>query len=148
MASVSLRIRDFSDEYSTVSFPVTDIAAGGTIADANTLVDNIAAAVDPLVLGTIVGGSLSQEFFPGSDTRPASGEAQREKGLRIYWTNGAGRYGSVTLPTADFGTLAQPGTDLVDLADLAALVSLIEANITLDGVGVTVERAVLVGRSS
>lgn len=148
MASVSVRIRDFSDEYSTVSFPVDDIAAAGSISDANTLVDNFVAAIDPLVLGTVVVGSLSQAFFEGADARPASGEAQREKGLRIYWTNGAGRYGSVTLPTADFGTLAQPGTDLIDLADIASLVTLIEANITLEGLPVTVERAILVGRAS
>jgi hypothetical protein len=151
MASYTVRVRDYSDEYTSLSLNVGDLASLDTISVAEGHAGDLATALDALMLGTIVGIGFNQTADEGADTRPASGEAQREKGMRFFFheeTNN--RKGSFTVPTADFGTYAQPGTDLVDLDDvaIAALVTWVEANVEIDGIAVVVDRAVLVGRNS
>jgi len=144
-------IRDYSDEYSRFSVEMPDLGTSDLIDLVLTDGSNLATALSGAILGTIVNINWDQVADAGTDTRPASGEAQREKKLRLSWREDVNnRHGAVEIPTADFGVLAQPGTDLVPLdhAEVAPIVSWIEGNMEVGGQSVTVERAELVGRAS
>lgn len=152
MAIASFTIRDVSDEYSTVSFQYADMTALSTFGDMDTAMSALSSAVDALSLGTIVRAAWRQEYDGGySDTRPASPYAHREVGLRFFYHDGLGNKGNLTIPAPDLANITvTPGTDLADLTDteVAALVTLIEANVEIAaGEAVTVDRAVVVGRS-
>ena len=152
MPRVTARIRDFSDEYTTLSFEVDDLETGSGWALVETMNDALEAALAGAILGTLVSVTFSQATVENADARPVSGEAQREKGLRLFFIDDTnGDRGNVTVGTADFGALAQPGTDLVPLdhAEVAPIVTWIEQYVQINlGNTVTVERAVLVGRNS
>lgn len=151
-AIFTARIRDFSDEYTTLSVPVDDLETASAWSVVEAMGADLEAALAGAILGTLVEISFRQAAIDNADDRPASGEAQREKGLRLFYHDDVdGRKGNVTIGTADFGALAQPGTDLVPLdhAEVAPIVTWVEqyVNIVPDQT-VTVDRAVLVGRNS
>jgi hypothetical protein len=104
------------------------------------------------ILGTLLSVTFTQEPVANADERPTSGEAQREKGLRLVYVDDVnGDRGGITIGTADFGALAQPATDLVPLthAEVSPIVSWMETNMkSKAGNAITVESAKLVGRSS
>lgn len=152
MDQIGFTIRDVSDEYSTVTFQYDPFTGLETITDVENAVEALAIAVGALTLGTIVRAWYRHEVGAFSDERPASPYAHREVGLRFFYHDGLGNKGNLTIPAPDLANIAvTPGTDLADLTDseVAALVALIEANVEMvDGEGVTVDRAVVVGRNS
>lgn len=152
MPRVTARIRDFSDEYTTLSVEVDDLESASVWSVVETMNSELETALGGAILGTLVSVTFSQPTIENADARPASGEAQREKGLRLFFIDDVnGDRGNVTIGTADFGALAQPGTDLVPLthAEVAPIVAWLEQYVQINlGNTVTVERAVLVGRNS
>jgi len=152
MDQIGFTIRDVSDEYSTVTFNYDPFGSLETIGDVEAAMGALSSAVDALTLGTIVRSWYRHESGSYTDERPTSPYAHREVGLRFFYHDALGNKGNLTVPAPDLANIAvTPGTDLADLTDseVAALVTLIEANVELvDGEAVTVDRAVVVGRSS
>lgn len=148
----TVKIRDFSDEITTFRMRFPDLTGLNVFSLALDEANDLEAALAGAILGTVVSITYSQEAVTNPDVRPVSGEAQREKGLRlVYVDDVTGDRGGVTLGTADFGTLAQPGTDLIPLdhAEVAPIVAWMEANSeSKAGNPITVESAKLVGRSN
>lgn len=153
MAKISLRLRDYSDEYTSVGVNIADLADIGTWDAQNAKADAFQGHVEAHALGTVVVHSVSQETMDKNDARPASAIAQRESGFRFYVRDSVNdKLGYFTVGTADL-TIAsvQAGTDLLDLTaePTASFVTWLEANvISEDGNAVTVERAKIVGRNS
>jgi len=153
MDQIGFTIRDVSDEYSTVTFNYDSFGSLETIGDITSAVSALSTAVEAITLGTVTKAwfrlSLTSAYV---DERPASPYAHREVGLRFFFHDALGNKGNLTIPAPDLANIdVTPGTDLADLTDteVAALVTLIEANVELvDGEAVTVDRAVVVGRSS
>lgn len=150
-ADLAVRIRDFSDEYTTVIFRVADLGGSDVWTVATGLASGIESALAGAILGTLVSVDFSQYAVSNADEAPASGEAQREKRLRLAFQDDVtgDRYG-ITIGTADWGALAQPGTDLVPLdhAEVAPIVTWMEANaLSKAGNAITVTSAELVGRN-
>jgi len=154
MAKVTLKIRDYSDEYSFMGVRVPDITNAANqwqlVQDA---VASLEAVLAPMIMGTIVSWSFSQEGEDiDGDVRPASPEAQREKAIRMtYVDTVTNKRSSIIIPTANWSLSRQPGTDLVDLtwSLFAAWVVFFEGNVLSEaGNPVNVDRAVNVGRSN
>jgi hypothetical protein len=134
---MTVRVADI--EGTDVWTVVTGLAAG------------LESALETLSLGTLVSIVFSQHGITEDDTRPASGFAQREQGIRFFYEDTEGNKGNVTLPAADLGTYAVAGQDRVDLSDtdIAAMVTWLEANaLSNHGNAITVNYGVIVGRSS
>jgi hypothetical protein len=152
LASLTAKIKDYSGEYTTTTFYVDGLDAIDTFDGANIIMQNLETALGGLILGTLVDVAWRQKGVDNVDALPASGEAQREKGLRFFFHDDVtGEKGNITIGTVDYGAIAQPETDLVDLAnaEVAPVVTWVEANVQLnEGNSVTVDRAVLVGRNS
>ena len=162
-AFISVRVRDYSDEYSTLKVPIAEALITDTWQDIQTKGANLVDALEDLILGTIVSWTFTQNGAEYGDERPSSPFAQREVGLRVFVTGEhSGRKSNFTIPTPDLAAIPLvPGTDLVDLADtdMAALVTWIEANVEIPipnlpplpgywNDDVTIDRMVVVGRSS
>lgn len=153
MDQIGFSVRDVSDEYGTVTFSYDPFGALETVGDIESAIAALLAAVETLTLGTVVRGWYRKEYTTGlTDERPASPYAHREIGLRFFFHDALGSKGNLTIPAPDLANIAVlEGTDLADLTDteVAALVTIIEANVEInDGEAVTVDRAVVVGRSS
>lgn len=152
MGLLTARFRDRSDEYSSFSVNVSELA--GT--DVWTVITGIGAsletALEALSLATLVSLHYRQGAIAEDDSRPVSPYAQRERGLRFFYSDDVtGDKYNVTLPAQDATIVDNPGSDDVDLAitEVAALVSWLEANIeTPGGNSITVDSAVQVGRNS
>ena len=151
MALASFTLRDRSDEYSTVQFPVAEPTAGtfdAWLADMGA----IETAIGALTLCTIARESEQINYNSPDDTRPSSPYAQREVGLRLFWqeTGGNFRKGHLTIAGPDLALIETPGSDLVDLAGVTAvnaLVTLLEANmLSPNGENITFYKGVIVGR--
>lgn len=153
MTAVSFSVRDWSDEYGRVEFPIADQAGTQTVADIDTtILANLRTAVDGVTLGNIARESV-RLLEGGNDARPASALAQREFGLRVFYhLNTSGEKRNLTIPAVDIAALTiAGGGDIVELADggpMAALVTEIESLVVVGGEAVTVDRAVIVGRNS
>lgn len=152
MASLTVTFKDHSGELTRARFPIPDTPGTDLFQTALDEISGLESALAGIYLGTLVSISYSESPVENPDDFPASGEAQREKGLRLFYRDDVnGKKYNVTIGTADFGTLAQQGTDLVPLdhAEVAPLVTWMETEmLSVDGNSITVDRAVLVGRSS
>lgn len=152
-SAISFSIRDWSDEYGRVQFPMADQAGTETVANLDTnQLATFRSAVQGVSLGTVARESV-RILEGGNDTRPASALAQREFGLRVFFElNTSGEKRNLTIPAIDIASLTvDGGSDLVELADagpMAALVSAIETYVSINGESVTVTRALVVGRNS
>jgi hypothetical protein len=153
MAKIAFTIRDYSDELSNSFVRVGDLATLDTWSNANTLGDDLATHIEAHTIGTLKSVTYGQETQALDDTRPASAFAQREMGFRVFLTDDVNFQKSYfTIPCADLaiGSVVA-GQDELDLtaAPTAALVTWVEANVlSADGNAVTVDRIVIVGRSS
>lgn len=152
MSYLVAKIRDFSDEYTTFRLKTPDLITGSVWDTPEGWAESLEAALGGAILGTLVSVTFSQDGVINEDTRPASGEAQREKGLRLVYVDNitSKRYG-FTIGTADFDALAQPGTDIVPLAhaEVAPIVTFVEATVLSPaGNAITVESAKIVGRGT
>lgn len=153
MASITFSVRDWSDEYGRVEFPLADQGGTETIADIDTnLLSEFRTAVEGVSLGQIAREAV-RILEGGDDSRPTSSLAQREFGLRVFYeTNVSGEKRNLTVPCVDIAALdVAGGSDLVNLEDagpMAALVTAIEDHLEVAGESVTVTRAQIVGRNS
>lgn len=152
MSFLTAKIRDYSDEYTTFRVALDDLVTGSVWDTPEGWAEGLETALGGAIMGTLVSVTFTQAGVDNPDVRPASGEAQREKGLRLSYIDDvdSARY-SITIGTADFGNLAQPGTDIVPLdhAEVSPIVSWMETNIkSKNGNDITVESATLVGRNS
>lgn len=152
MGTLTAKIRDYSDEITTFRVYFDDLTSGSVWSTPEGWGDALEAALGGAILGTLLSITFSQEVNTNPNDRPASGEAQREKGLRlVYVDDVTGDRGGITIGTADFGVLAQPATDLVPLthAEVAPIVAFLEDAVkSKAGNDITVESAKLVGRAT
>lgn len=155
MADAIWTLRDRSDEYSAVSFPVAEPAGDGS--DMAAWLADMAAietAIGALTLCTIAREAQRINQNSPDDTRPASAYAQREIGLRLFWqeTGGNFRKGHLTIAGPDLALIETPGSDLVDLTGVTVvntLVGLLEANmLSPNGQNVEFYKGVIVGRKN
>lgn len=151
MALLTATIRDNSNELSRMTVRVDDLI--GT--DVWTVVTGLASALETILetlsIGVLASIVFSQDGIAQDASTPASGFAQREQGIRFFFTDTEGNKGNVTVPAADLGTYAVEGQDRVDLADtdIAALVTWLESNaLSNHGNAITVNYGVIVGRAS
>lgn len=151
MSLATILYLDYSGERSSVSFNVGSPSGAaydwaGLAAD----VDAVGDAIDAICLCTRVKDTLNVEIQDGSVAYPASADAQREAGLRIFYhdTVNNKKY-HVTIPGPDKSLMAVQATDKVDWAgaEMAALETAFEANVlSPEGNAVQIDKGVLVGR--
>lgn len=151
-SAVAFSIRDWSDEYSSVVFPMATQAGVETVANLDTnQLDTIRSAVQGVSLGTVAREKVII-LQGGNDARPGSALAQREHALRVFMETPSGEKRNLTIAAVDIASLTvDGGSDLVELADagaMAALVSAIETYVEYGGESVTVTKAQIVGRNS
>lgn len=150
MSEIIFKVRDYSDERSTVKFNITDVDETSWVAT-DTAIATLRAAMEALTIGTVESRTLIAYRENLNSDRPTDPNAQVESGLRLHYVDDDnGKKYFLTIPCPDKTILAQPGTDLIDLTGTlaAALVAAIEAvAVSPDGNSITVERGVLVGRN-
>lgn len=151
--SLSLTMRDFSDEYSVVTIPIASPDPLGTDYVAWS---GIAATLFPLInaisLCNIARFRLTAIAGDDNNTRPSNGFAQRELALRLFFTDNVnGKRSYLSIPGFDVGTFGNPGSDQVDLtlSAIAPLVAYLESVMqSVDGNPVTIDKGLVVGRAS
>jgi hypothetical protein len=148
-AHIRFTIRDHSDEYSTVSFPI------GTVSEINWIAIETAADLLQTALAAATTGKIAKRSMLAysrhiDDTRPVNPYAQREIGLRLFYLDTVnGKKYHLTIPAPDLVVMGQGGTDEIDLtgslADpiVAAMQGLMQS---VDGNPVQVYRGLIVGR--
>ena len=150
MASkVSFTIRDHSDELSSVAFPIAAVDETTWVLT-NTRIAALQAAVAAATTGNIAFRTLTAFREVVDDNRPLNPYAQREIGLRLFYSDDVtGKKYHLTIPAPDLIVMSQGGTDLIDLtgslADpiVAAMQTLM---VSEDGNTVTVYKGLIVGR--
>ncbi len=149
MSSVSFTIRDRSDEYSAVKFPIPPVDETNWVAT-HARIATLQAALLAATTGNLATRSLQAYREHVDDTNPANPYAQRELGLRLYYLDTVnGKKYHLTIPSPDLLLMGQGGTDLIDLtgsvADpiIAAMEDMMESP---DGNPVQVYRGRIVGR--
>lgn len=151
MAYLTFSVRDFSDEYGRVQFPITDAAPADTGAEIAGWVTDMAAAIAGVSLGNVARQSVVL-YEGGTDERPASALAQREFGLRVFYqTDTSFEKRNLTIPAVDIAALTiAGGSDLADITAgaLATLVAEMESQMEVGGETITVTHAQIVGRNS
>lgn len=151
MAYVTVSVLDYSNEVGTINVPTAGMIPAELWSSRQSEIADLETAIGGLTLGTDFRYAFRQNEVDDAKILPASPLAQREMGLRVFFhqTNGTPT-GYITIPAVDVANLAQPNTDIVPLDDplLAPLVTWLETNGELQGQGITVDRAVLVGRNS
>ena len=150
MASkVSFTIRDHSDELSSVAFPIAAVDETTWVLT-NTRIAALQAAVAAATTGNIAFRTLTAFREAVDDNRPANPYAQREIGLRLYYSDDVtGKKYHLTIPAPDLIVMSQGGTDLIDLTGSLAdpIVAAMQAlMVSEDGNPVTVYKGLIVGR--
>lgn len=151
MSLATIQYLDFSGEKSSVAFNVATPSGATFDWDAlAAVVDTVGDAIDAVCLCTRGPDSIRVQIADGSVSYPASEDAQREAGLRIFYhdTTNNKKY-HLTIPGPDKSKMAVAGTDRVDWADtdMAALETAFEANVlSPDGNAVQIDNGFLVGR--
>lgn len=149
MSEVIFTIRDRSDEYSSVTVPLTDITAAN-FADVMAEISNLQTAILGMTTGTLAQRRVVLSTEKINDTRPSNPYAQRELGLRLFYQDTVNfRKYHLTVPCPDLLLVGQAGSDEIDLtlSVVAVLVNWLESNMTSpDGNSVDVYRGVIVGR--
>ena len=134
-AYISVTVRDYSRELSTVRFPVAEMLAAGTWADMAVRGAALAAQVAAMSMGEIVNWSFSQDGGQPNQAVPADDAAQRETAVRVFYHGDtSGKKATLTIPAADLGAIElQPNSDLVDLTTepTVSFVTAFEANVAL-----------------
>lgn len=152
VAKVTFSLRDYSDEPTKVQFNMP--VPSGVAFDWTAYLASIAAVTDEILdLTDCVtdGESVSIEIIPPVGNPASVATAQREIALRFFFTDTAGNKGFLTVPGPEITSYPPQGTDNADMADpdIAALITALEANaLSGQGLAITVNRVVLVGRRS
>ncbi len=150
MASkVSFTIRDHSDELSSVAFPIAAVDETTWVLT-NTRIAALQAAVAAATTGNIAFRTLTAFREVVDDNRPLNPYAQREIGLRLFYSDDVtGKKYHLTIPAPDLIVMSQGGTDLIDLTGSLAdpIVAAMQAlMVSEDGNPVTVYKGLIVGR--
>lgn len=149
---LTARFRDYSDEYSSVSVLVDDLIGTDVWTVVTGLAAGLESALEGISLATLVSIHFRQIANSLDDTQPASPYAEREAGLRFFYSDDVtGKKFNLTVPGPDYATIDVPGSDEIPLTqtEVAALITWMEANIVSDaGNSITVDRVVKVGRNS
>lgn len=144
MAKINFSIRDYSMEMSTFGVFTADLLDAAALQ----------TAVDGVTAGVIATRTDISEVVAVSGAAPVSPYAQRELGLRVYYSdNVTARNGSFTIaaPDLDALTLTGDGVLLTDgvAAPMEILVTWLNANArSSDGNAITVNAARVVGRNT
>ena len=150
-SSVVFTVRDHSDENSTVSFPIGIIDESNWVA-VDAKIATLQAAVRAATTGNVSFRTLVAYRKIVDDNRPANPYAQREIGLRLFYSDNVnGRKYSLTIPAPDLVVMSQGGTDQIDLTGSLAdpLVAAMEAVMqSPDNNPVTIYKGIIVGRRS
>lgn len=154
-SKVNFAILDNSGETSSVGFYLPDLTPANYAATVDDslggVVGDIRLAMTPLILGNHLRRTVTAAVFNDGGTLPTSGFAQRELKARFSYRDTVnGELGSFEIPTADLDVLAQQGTDVIDLEELAvaAFVLVVEAScVSRDGNAIEIVSAQIVGRS-
>jgi len=113
---------------------------------------DLRAAISAITLCNLTGVSVMAVDYPETDVNPASVWAQRELGLRVFYTDTVnGKKYHITIPGPDLVKLAELGTDNVDPqdADWLAFVAAFELHArSPDGNAVEITAGRIVGRPS
>lgn len=148
-SSVSLTIRDHSDELSTVTFPIGAVDETNWVLN-NTKIAALEAAVTAATTGNVAFRTLTAYRTVVDDNRPLNPYAQREIGLRLFYSdNVTGKKFHLTIPAPDLIVMSQGGTDLIDLTGSLAdpIVAAMQAlMVSADGNPVTIYKGLIVGR--
>ena len=141
MTTFSTRVRDFSDEYSSINIPVEDAITGP---EATALRGAITGVVRGSILRTDV--VRTELIDAGADVRPASSDAHREDKLVVQYTylsNGVSKKGRYSLPAFDRALLSG-GSEVLSPAspEYVALKAAFDASVLSPvGTAITVESA-------
>lgn len=148
-SSVSFTVRDHSDELSTVTFPIGAVDETSWVAT-DALIATLQAAVAAATTGNIAFRTLTAYRQVIDDNRPLNPYAQREIGLRLFYSDDVtGKKYHLTIPAPDLIVMSQGGTDLIDLTGSLAdpIVAAMQAlMVSPDGNSVTVYKGLIVGR--
>jgi hypothetical protein len=152
MAKLTVRLRDYGDEYSSVTARVGDQSGADTWTDLAAVAASFLAAVGGVTLLNPLTTSFFQYTDENADVKASDPYAQRELGLRFFFHDTtAFEKGYLTVPGPDLANIdLESDGDTADLTDseVAAMVTWIEANVLIQGNAVTVDRAVVVGRAN
>lgn len=150
---VTVRFRDAGQEYSTMRIPVEAAVGATTWTELLSYLTTAETVLGNVSIGNIISIGYSQEGVSNADAPASNPFAQRELGLRVFIVDDVtGDKSYMTVPCPDLANIAlETDGDHADLTDteVAALVTWIEANVQInDGNAVSVDRAIVVGRSS
>lgn len=150
---LTLTFRDFSDERSSVAIPIASPDPLGTdYAVWSGIASTLIPLMEAISLCNVARLQLVAIAGDHNDTRPTNGFAQRELGLRLFFTDQVnGKKSYITIPGFDVGTFGNPGSDQIDLSlsAIAPLVSYLESVMqSVDGNPVVIDRGLVVGRAS
>lgn len=154
MGIASWTYRDKSRENSSIQLPVPDVSAGGADFDAvMASVAAVGAAIATMTQCVQARENYFQEVDAVDPAIPTEDDAQREFGLRVFYTDDVnGKQFHFTIPGPDWAQVdTVAGTDLADLSagGLPALITAVDGNVISPyGNAVTLRRAVVVGRRS
>ena len=154
MTSFVYTFIDYSGEKSTLTIPVTQITNDGLnyVAIAVTEFAAVKVLVDALSIGIIQNGRVVARQENYSSAIPSDEYAQREIGLRFYYTTDGPlqKRGNFTIPAGNLGLALTNQSDEVDLTgtEVAALVSWLESFMEVVGEQVTITRGRAVGRNN
>ena len=151
MSVITFNIRDHSDEYSGVGINIPDVDEVSWVAT-NTAIGVIQAAILGLTTGNLASRTLQAYKQTVDDTRPANPYAQRELGLRLFYSDDVtGKKYHITVPCPDLTIVGVGGSDEIDmtLSAAQALITALEAlMVSPEGNGVDIYRGVIVGRKN
>lgn len=151
---VVFSIRDFSDEYSSVAFRITDILPDGSnYAALRTEVVALHAALEAVSNGNVAKQTIIAEDDLLNDTRPISPYAQRElKWLVQYQDTVSMKKYTFTIPCALLTLMSDGGDDYADIVGITAwatLVTWLENWMqSPEGNAISVNRVSVVGRNT
>jgi hypothetical protein len=153
MAQMHVTYTDYSNEQSNIKLPFGQVTAGGAEWDGIIAgMSAVRSAIDAITLCDESKAAFYEVQAEGLDI-PTNPEAQREKGLRVFYVDDSNnRKFNFTIPGPDLSALELvQGTDIVPLTGtlMAALVTQLESElVSPDGNTITVYKATVVGRRS
>lgn len=152
-AYITMLIRDYGKEKSTLTIPIEVQAGATTVTEIQSFATSLEAAINPLSLGKIVKVTFSQDLSQYTDEPATDPAARRELAARFFVQDTINfKKGHVSVACPDLANLdvdADGDTLVLTDAEAAAVVSWLETNMQLtDGNAVQVDRAVIVGRNN
>lgn len=150
MPYYKMQSRDKSGEPTSFKVNLPDVTPANFDAVVGSDLTTFIGLVEDLSLSEWKDVDLISEEYLETATLPTDPYAQREvKGKFTYVATG-GRKGSVAVPAPDLDDMAQPGTDVINMADteVAAYKSALETYaVSRDGAAITVIGGKIVGRN-